>query len=43
MPSTSCDKDTCGAVVHSTKPELRFCTGLNTACGESEFHDGEDL
>ena len=31
------------AQLHSTKLELRFCTGLNPACGMSEIHDGEDL
>ena len=29
--------------LHSTKPELRFCTGSNPACGLSEICDGEDL
>ena len=39
----------CGAVVitttqlHSTKPELRFCTSSNPARGVSEIRDGEDL
>ena len=39
----------CGAVVittaqlHSIKPELRFCTGSNPACGVSDIHNGEDL
>ena len=39
----------CGAVVittaqlHSSKPELRFCTGSNPARGVSEIRDGEDL
>ena len=28
---------------HSTKPELRFCTGSNPACSVSEIRDGEDL
>ena len=31
------------AQLHSTKTELRFCTGLNPACGVSKIHDGEDL
>ena len=31
------------AQLHSTKPELRFCTGSNTACGMSKIRDGEDL
>ena len=31
------------AQVYSTKPELRFCTGPNSARGMSEIHDGEDL
>ena len=26
-----------------TKPELRFCTGLNPARGVSEIRNGEDL
>ena len=30
------------AQLHSTKPELRFCTGSNPACGVSEIRDGED-
>ena len=29
--------------LHSTKPELRFCTGSNPAHGLSEICDGEDL
>ena len=29
--------------LHSTKPELRFCAGSNTACGVSEIRDGENL
>ena len=38
----------CGVMVinmhiHSTKPELRFCTGSNLAHGVSEIHDDEDL
>ena len=46
---TTCNWWRCGVVVitaaqlHSTKPELRFCTGSNPACGVSEIHDGEDL
>ena len=28
---------------HSTKPQLRFCTGSNPADGLSEIRDGEDL
>ena len=31
------------AQLHSTKPELRLCTGSNPACGMSEICDGEDL
>ena len=31
------------AQLHSTKPELRFCAGLNLACGESEICDDEDF
>ena len=31
------------AQLHSTKPELRFCTGSNPARGMSEIRDGEDL
>ena len=31
------------AQLHSTKSELRFCTGSNPACGMLEIHDGEDL
>ena len=31
------------AQLHSTKPELRFCTGSNPAWSVSEIHDGEDL
>ena len=31
------------AQLHSTKPELRFCAGSNTARGVSEIRDGEDL
>ena len=31
------------AQLHSTKPELRFCTGSNHACDLSEICDGEDL
>ena len=27
------------AQLHSTKPELRFCTGSNPACCVSEIHD----
>ena len=39
----------CGVVVittaqlHSTKPELRFCTDSNPACGVSEIWDGKNL
>ena len=29
--------------LHSTKPELKFCTGSNPAGGVSEIHDSEDL
>ena len=29
--------------LHSTNPELRFCAGLNPACGVSEIRDGEDV
>ena len=31
------------AQLHSTKPELKFCTGSNLARGVSEIRDGEDL
>ena len=31
------------AQLHSTKPELRFCTGSNPARSVSEIRDGEDL
>ena len=31
------------AELHSTKSELRFCTGSNLARGVSEIRDGEDL
>ena len=31
------------AQLHSTKPELRFCTGSNPARGVSKIDDGEDL
>ena len=31
------------AQLHSTKPELRFCTGSNPARGVSEIRDGEEL
>ena len=31
------------AQFHSSKPELRFCTGSNPARGMSEIRDGEDL
>ena len=31
------------AQLHSTKPELRFCTGSNPARGVSMIDDGEDL
>ena len=30
------------AQLHSTKPELRFCAGSNSARGVSEIRDGED-
>ena len=49
MPGSTTVKWRCGAVVittaqlHSTKPELRFCTGSNPARGVSEIRDGEDL
>ena len=29
--------------LHLTKPELRFCAGLNPARGVSEIRDGENL
>ena len=29
--------------LHSTKPELRFCAGSNTASGVLGIRDGEDL
>ena len=31
------------AQLHSVKPELRFCTGSNLACGVSEIRDGDGL
>ena len=31
------------AQLHSTKPEIRFCTGSNPARSMLEIHDGEDL
>ena len=31
------------AQLHSTKPDLRFCTGSKPARGISEICDGEDL
>ena len=31
------------AQLHSTKPELRFCTGSNPARDVSKIRDGEDL
>ena len=31
------------AQLHSTKPELGFCTGSNPARGGLEIRDGEDL
>ena len=31
------------AQLHSTKPELKFCTGSNPAQGMSEVCDGESL
>ena len=31
------------AQLHSTKPELGFCVGLNPVCGVSEIRNGEDL
>ena len=31
------------AQLHSIKPEIRFCTDSNPACGASEICDGEDL
>ena len=31
------------AQLDSTKPELRFCTGSNPACGTLEIRDSEDL
>ena len=31
------------ARLHSTKPEIRFCTGSNPAHGVLEIRDGEDL
>ena len=30
------------AQLHSTKPELRFCAGSNSARGVSKIRDGED-
>ena len=31
------------AQLHSTKPELRFCTGSNLAHGELKIYNDEDL
>ena len=31
------------AELYSTKPELKFCAGLNPAGNVSEIRDGEDL
>ena len=31
------------AILHSTKPEFRFCTGSNSAHGVSDIRDGENL
>ena len=31
------------AQLHSTKPELRFCTDSNPVCGMLEIRDGENL
>ena len=31
------------AQFHSSKPELLFCAGLNTACSVLEISNGEDL
>ena len=31
------------AQLHSTKPELRLCTGSNPSRSVSEIRDGEDL
>ena len=31
------------AQIHSTKPELKFCTGSNPSCGVSKICYGEDL
>ena len=31
------------AQLHSTKPELRYCTGSSPVNGVSEIRDGEDL
>ena len=31
------------AQLHSTKPELKFCSGSNPARGVPETRDGEDL
>ena len=31
------------AQLHSLKPELRFCSGSDTARGESEMRDSKDL
>ena len=29
--------------LHSSKPELEFCAGSNSACGRPEIRDDEDL
>ena len=31
------------AQLHSTKPELTFCVGSDSACGVLEIRDGNDL
>ena len=44
LPNATADSHACTtAQLHSTKPELRFCTGSNPACSVSEIHDVEDL
>ena len=49
LPIDRKDHGCCGVVViitaqlYSTKLELRFCTGSNSARGVLEIRDGEDL
>ena len=43
MPKKKQKKQKKNAQLHSTKPELRFCTGSNHARGVLEIRDGEDI